>query len=185
MSNTHVCVGILLFETRSDRGELSLRLFLRDALLETRDRCQEVRAALACDWLAACGIARDRGPELDRIILDRKLKVTRHHANHGKLDAVQRDGLIEDRWIAAEPILKERMTEHHDSPCFGRLVFVRKKSAAQHRLDTQERKEIRSHDVALQARGLATAGHDEVAAVIRRHVLEHGVLRAHVHEVWI
>jgi hypothetical protein len=57
-----VCVWILLFETRTYRRKVSLRLFLRNVWFKTPYHLQEVRGAVACDWRFPGGIEGDRGP---------------------------------------------------------------------------------------------------------------------------
>src|SRR6185369_71877 len=124
-----VSVGILLRKTRTDRFHFSLRLVLRDTRFEARNHAQEVRAALGRDWLLSGSVPCDRGPQLDRIVLNRKFKRRRHHANNRETNAVERDSLVDDGWIAAEALLKKRVTEDHDASRLGRFVFIREKCA--------------------------------------------------------
>jgi hypothetical protein len=74
--------------------------------------------------------------------------------------------LIENRRITAEAILKEAMTENHDTPGFRRLVFLGQERAAHRWCYAYQWEEVGSYDRALQPHWFTAPGHDVVAAAI-------------------
>src|SRR3954451_4300414 len=111
-------VRILLLQTCGYRREVSLGLFERDTRFKAPDNLEEVRAALGCYRCFPGSIAGDRGPQLDRIVLDRKLETRRHDTNNRKRNPAESDRLIQYRGIGVKALLKECLAENHDPSCF-------------------------------------------------------------------
>ncbi len=102
-----VLIGKLLFKPGADRGHFGLCLFPGYARLETSDHIHIVRATLLRNRFPAFAVHSHSCPQLDRIVLHRKLKSSRHDADDGVRFPIKHHRLVHYIWIRIKPLLKE------------------------------------------------------------------------------
>ena len=86
----------------------------------------------------------------------RETKVRRHHTDHGVFRAVQGDLATDDVRIRSEAAHPQALAHDDD----GRLLrnLVRRERAPRHRLQAEDRKQVRRRAQCVEPLGLAVAG---------------------------
>ena len=97
-----VAVRISLFQPAGDRVGFGLRLRFSDAWFEPRNQVKKMRATLNRYWLFSRRIVGNRSPEIERLVLDRKLKAVRHHTDDRVALTVKRYRPIQKTQIGIE-----------------------------------------------------------------------------------
>src|SRR5690349_13696840 len=133
----------------------------RDAVSQTRDSRQKATAFVSA-WSSG---HRQDGPKFRRpagtgTLLDVKLKISRHHANHGVLFVVEGDGLAHHTRLATEATLPQSIAEysHLRFACFS---IVGQECATENWIDAEHLEEIRGGHLHRQVFGFAAAGEIE------------------------
>ena len=117
-------------------------------------------------------VERVRDPQLRAV---RVVVRPRHHSDH-RVDApVQRDGLPEDVFPAAEPGLPERVTQEHGPGLRAQLLLRLRERPTQHRADTQHLRPIRRHPDPDHPLRLARRRQDHRPVPLRHDPVEHAV----------
>ena len=171
--------GILLSECACHQVHLRLRLFGRDARLQTADGIEHARSAL----VEGCGVFGERGPQVDRAAVFRKLHAGRSHSDHGEQQAVDVDGAAEDPLVACEAVLPQGVTEHGNVG--SRHLLFSEEAAPEFRLHAEHREQVPGGDHARDLDRRLRIGESEALVAIRDEVLEDPVLLAEVEEVGI
>jgi hypothetical protein len=124
-------------EAAHDAGNLGVRLFVRDAVGELRDR----------DDVGARHVERRRGREAewrpDVCGHERRRKPVGHHADHGVRLAIELHRASEYSGIAAEAALPGAVAQHDQR--FLARFFVDREGPSEHRRLERERQQLRAH----------------------------------------
>ena len=150
-----------------------------------RDRCVRRQTATRGQRALATGGGvferHHRDPELRDL---RKLKTGRHHPNHGVGRAVDDQHAADDRLVGGVAALPEAVAQHHDRRRPGPIV-VRCELPADHRMHTEQRKEVPRHRRSLEPLGFDAFGNRQASVGIGGEAGEAARLRLPVAEVLI
>src|SRR6185369_14276876 len=80
----------------------------------------------------------------------RKEKAARHDADNRERFSIQRDTAIDDRRIAIETSLPERIAQHNNM-FLTDLIFIRQKSPSKRGCNAENRKDIGTHELAIES----------------------------------
>src|ERR1700686_5529741 len=185
-----VRVRVLLLESRGDGLQIGLGLRDRNTRLQPRDGFEAVTAAVLGLGLRAVRVRRvlgDRHVEINRIILDGKLKASLHDTNHGVLASIQHDGVPEDIRVAAEMLLPEIMADDdfETTGSAAALFIIACETAAHLWLDSEHVQKLRAYFYAAQTGRSLLAGERKGAIAIDRAARERAVLISEVEEIRI
>jgi len=104
-------------------------------------------------------------------------EVRRQHADEGTGEAVDHDGLSDDRRIGLERRAPQPIADDRAAVVLWRGGAGEERAAAR-RIDAQCDKEIRTHFERVQLQRLAASGKRRVDRVVGREIIEHGDARA-------
>ncbi len=168
--------GIGLFQALTNAVHLALGACQRDAGPEARQHRGAAGAAVG-DILAANGHHQGQ-PEFGAIF--HAAEPGRHDADDGVRLAVELKGAADDRGIAAESPLPQRIAQDDDGIALRHFVLFGPEGAAEGGMDAEQRK-IRLGDVfGRDALPLVHAGEGRAGVREEGHVLERAALRAPV-----
>jgi len=158
-ANVELRLGILLVPVSYDGVDVGLRLLNREVRFQPRNALEELVVALLGHRFRAVlrrfAQVRHRYPKFRRTRKSNWIREPRrHHANHLKLFAIERDILADHAAFSTELALPQAVAQNHDA--ISGFVFVRQKCPAQHRLNTQQLKQIRGNRFALNVRRLVS-----------------------------
>src|SRR4026208_1274528 len=130
--------------------DVRLRLLDRDVRFQSRDALEKVVVPLLRQWRSAIlGFAqtRHRDPKFRRNRSNRKSKPWGHHPDYLEFLTVERNGFADNVAIRSKPALPQRMAQNDHMISW--IVFVRQNRAAEHRLNSEQRKQIGRYRFAL------------------------------------
>jgi len=129
-------------EIRGNITEVRLSLRNRDACFQATN-CKKTVAAsllgLRLRTVGIRGIGRDRYIDIERFVLNRKLKARRHDTDHGVWSSIEFDRAADDVWIGAEILAPIAVAHDHFEPArpAAALLVRADKTAADYRLHSE------------------------------------------------
>src|SRR5690242_2937945 len=128
-------------------------------------------------------LVRLHGPGYPRFRLARREEEAAwHDADHRKRFAVQREVAIDNRRIAIEAPLPERIAQNNYM-LLAYLIFSRQKRPAERRRDAENREDIRTHELPIESFRLSGASQIDIQWPIGTESFERLVLVAKIEEV--
>src|SRR6185369_17479029 len=123
-AETFVCARVFSGQSLPDPCEIGIRALNADAGLQTSDQSEIVIAAST----RLVGLHGPRRPQLS--LTKWKEEAARHYADDRIRFSIKRDVAIDDRGIAIEASLPERVTQNNHV-LLPRLIFIREERAAE------------------------------------------------------
>ncbi len=168
-------VRIFLLKPVRDGVELGLRLGRGSARLEARDHLKvsnvaHQRNVIGCKRYPKVSVIYRLFRRTNRSGKRRReFEVGRHHSHNRIVLAIKLDRLVDQIRIAAKTALPKFIAQNENATRAG-LVLIRKKDAASHSIDTQDRKKPGRDSQTRNALGSFAAGEVEVCVGKSRDV---------------